>query len=665
MRQSIFLVSVLSFLSLSLGRAQSDTAAFRAAVAVRTDSGKVAALVQFLEEFPGSPFRSGAYNTLFGLYAEQGSEAEALDAAAHYLQTVPPEALLGPYNRIAYTLAVKNMGLDSALAYATRAEQMAKGEGAAALSPVQDTRAFVLYRKGDIAAAENLQNEAIRGHEDDPEYIGHLALYQEQNRKRRVALSTISRAIYLGGDREMQSRFFDWLAREEKDGKRREALKASIVMKTVHAYVDTLRGPKAVAAQSNAAAFMARMSVNLPAARKYAEAAARSLTKNSPVEDAVAFKQNLAMVTAARGEFREALGILRPIEDLASPWSTDFWLTLGGIYQKLGEPEKAVNAFMNGLTVMNPKELRDTLELVYRKVHGSLDGLDAGLDRLKQSGAVFDPGRYVPGGHGTGKVMLAELFTGAECSPCVASDIAFDALGEYYPRTDVVILEYHVHIPGPDPLTTNDSWNRYQMYRGGGTPTVVIDGRESIVGGGPKYIARSRFNLYRNAIQKYQGDEPGMSLKIDLLRRRDSITVAAHVGQVRGRTNAGNCLLHVALVQRSVAYAGGNGITRHAMVVRKLFGGPAGTPVSSVLPDETIHLTLDIADVEAGIRDLMHDPKGQPSWPGRSRNFSGWRAVPENIDRSNLTVAAWIQEADSHEVLQSVSEDVPAGPNVN
>jgi hypothetical protein len=35
--------------------------------------------------------------------------------------------------------------------------------------------------------------------------------------------------------------------------------------------------------------------------------------------------------------------------------------------------------------------------------------------------------------------------------------------------------------------------------------------------------------------------------------------------------------------------------------------------------------------------------------------------LPEKIDRSNLTVAAWIQNAGTHEVLQSVAEDVPAG----
>jgi len=661
MKRSIFLIPLISLASVTLGRAQSDTAAFRAAVEAGNTSGKISALVQFLEQFPVSPFRGGAYNALFGLYLEQGNEPRALDAASRYLQTLAPGARMGSYNQIAYALAVKNIGLDSALVYAALAEEMAKGEGAGSLAPIQDTRAFVLYRKGDAAAAEKLQREAIRGHEDDPEYVGHLALYQERGGNRRGALATMSRALYLGGDREMQGKFFEWLAQEEENVKLRGTLKDSIVMKTVHSYVDTVRGPRAFAVKSNAAGFMARMDVNLPAAQKFAQDAVGSLTKTSSVEDAVAFKQNLALVIAARGKPQEALGMLRSIEDLVSPWSTDFWMALGGIYRELGDPENAVSAYMNGLTASNPAELRDSLEAVYRKVHGSIDGLDADLDSLKRSGAEFDPGRYTPPERRTGKVLLAELFTGAECPPCVASDIAFDALGEFYSRSDVAILEYHVHIPRPDPLTTNDSWDRYSMYRGGGTPTAVIDGRENILGGGPKYIARNSFNIYRYAIQKYLGDEPGMSLTIGVTRSHDSILVKAGVGQIQGRAKAGNCVLHVALVQRRVDYTGGNGISRHAMVVRKMFGGTAGTPVSPALPEETIRLSLDIADVEAGIRELVRDPKSQPSWPGRQRNFNGWKTPPEIIDRSNLAVVAWIQNAETREVFQSVYRDVPPG----
>jgi tetratricopeptide (TPR) repeat protein len=641
--------------------AQSDTAAFRSAMAVRQTQERISALRQFVAQFPQSMLRAGGYNALFALYVDQGDESRALDAATHYLGLVPPGARMNTYNQFAYALAGKNIGLDSALVYAELAESMARGGGSGTLGPILDTHAFVLFRKGDAAAAEKLQEEAMRGHEDDPEYLGHLALYQEKNGKRRQALSTASRAVYLGGDREMKSRFLEWLALEEKGEKSREALMQSIVLQTVHSSIDTLSGPAAVAAKSNAAAFMARFSVDLPAAQKYAEAAAQSLSKDSPVEDAVTFRQNLALVTAARGNLREALEMLRSIEDFASPWSTDFWTALGEIYRRLGDPGKAIAAYMNGLTVLNPKELRDSLESVYKTVHGSTAGLDADLERVKESGAEFDPGRYSPGGPGSGKAILAELFTGAECGPCVAADMAFDALGEYFPRTDLLMLEYHVHIPGPDPLTTDDSWSRYQMYRAGGTPTAVIDGREKIVGGGPRFIAHNRFNLYRYAIQKYVGEAPGMSLAIDVARLHESITVTARVGKGGAGGNASGCVLHVALVQRSVDYTGANGISRHAMVVRKLFGGPGGTSLTNPAADQTLRTSLDLAEVDAGIRDLLRDPKGRSSWPGPKRLFNGWRPHPESVDRTNLTVVAWIQDPATNAVLQSAYQDVPAG----
>ena len=46
-----------------------------------------------------------------------------------------------------------------------------------------------------------------------------------------------------------------------------------------------------------------------------------------------------------------------------------------------------------------------------------------------------------------------ELFTGAQCPPCVAADVAFDVLEKTYKPADLVLIQYHLHIPGPDPLT--------------------------------------------------------------------------------------------------------------------------------------------------------------------------------------------------------------------
>src|SRR5262249_30169554 len=58
------------------------------------------------------------------------------------------------------------------------------------------------------------------------------------------------------------------------------------------------------------------------------------------------------------------------------------------------------------------------------------------------------------------RVVLVELFTGAQCPPCVAADLAFDGLQKTYKPTEVVLLQYHLHIPRPDPLTNADTEER-------------------------------------------------------------------------------------------------------------------------------------------------------------------------------------------------------------
>ena len=120
----------------------------------------------------------------------------------------------------------------------------------------------------------------------------------------------------------------------------------------------------------------------------------------------------------------------------------------------------------------------------------------------------FDPGKRTEK-NSTGRIVLAELFTGAECGPCVAADHAFDNLAEYYPRNDLAILEYHVHIPGPDPLTNPDSYRRYSYYGGDfGTPTVFIDGKEKLTGGGNDVVAANRFRVYNYLAGKHGKKKP-------------------------------------------------------------------------------------------------------------------------------------------------------------
>ena len=642
-------------------QAQSDTASYRAASEFSDPTGKIHALEQFLDRYPGSAFKNGAYRLLFSLYLDQGNAAAASSAASHYVELFSSnDSRIGPYNQFAYELATRNMELDSALVFASRAEEMARAGGSSMLSAVEDTRAFVLYRLGEFAQAEQLQREAIQGHESDPEYVGHLALYEHGNGKRREALAALVRALYLGADAEMRSTFAQWIAQEEPESARGEALKDSIIMATLHAYVDTLSGQRAIEAKCSAAGLLAGLSIELPTAQRWAEAAVATLTDHSSPDYVVTVKENLALVLVARGEDQQGLSLLRSIQQIVSPWENDFWMALGKTYEKIGSPQSAIAAYMQGLLVSSPKDLRQALEHAYANVHGSIGGLDADLEATKKDGAAFDPGRYAPPGSPSGKVILAELFTGAECGPCVGSDVAFDRLGDYYPRPALAILEYHVHIPGPDPLATNDSWERYRLYGGEGTPTVVIDGSEKMLGGGPRVVAHNRFNLYRYAIEKHIADTPAVQLTLSLSNRHEEISVAAHLELARNSAAPPEgAALHVALVERSVEYTGGNGIARHAFVVRALCGGASGTPVALTPVPQTIRQNFKLPEVESQIRKLLDDPRSQVSWPKRLKTFGAWRARPERIDRANMAIVAWVQDMKTNAVLQAAYQDVP------
>jgi hypothetical protein len=94
------------------------------------------------------------------------------------------------------------------------------------------------------------------------------------------------------------------------------------------------------------------------------------------------------------------------------------------------------------------------------------------------------------------RVVLMELFTGAQCPPCVAADVAFDALLKAYKPTEFIGLQYHVHIPGPDPLTNPDSLERLGYYEAGGTPSTYFNGAEGAGGGGGMGNARAKFGEY-------------------------------------------------------------------------------------------------------------------------------------------------------------------------
>ncbi|HYM36448.1 MAG TPA: hypothetical protein VET48_13700, partial [Steroidobacteraceae bacterium] len=71
---------------------------------------------------------------------------------------------------------------------------------------------------------------------------------------------------------------------------------------------------------------------------------------------------------------------------------------------------------------------------------------------------------------------MAEVFSGSGCGPCVAADLAFEALLRRDPANEVAVLFYHEHTPVPDPLANPASIARSKYYGVRSVPMVYLDG---------------------------------------------------------------------------------------------------------------------------------------------------------------------------------------------
>ena len=80
----------------------------------------------------------------------------------------------------------------------------------------------------------------------------------------------------------------------------------------------------------------------------------------------------------------------------------------------------------------------------------------------------------------------------------MAADVAFDALLKTYKPTDLVLVQYHMHIPGSDPMTNPDTIARWDYYRKHfpenirGVPSSLFNGKPAGGGGGGMSGCRER-----------------------------------------------------------------------------------------------------------------------------------------------------------------------------
>jgi hypothetical protein len=208
------------------------------------------------------------------------------------------------------------------------------------------------------------------------------------------------------------------------------------------------------------------------------------------------------------------------------------------------------------------------------KIQESITDLEVkGHEANEKAGPGFKADKSEP--RKGNRAVLVELFTGAQCGPCVAADLAFEGLARSHQGNGVQLLQYHMHIPRPDPLTIEDAEKRANYYENGfkGTPTIFFNGKADEGGGGSKNAAGWKYDQYRKIIEPMLAAKTDIQLTVEATKTGDEIRATA---KATGFKASEKLRLRLALVEPWVRYAGSNGVIYHVHVVRALLGGPDG-----------------------------------------------------------------------------------------
>jgi hypothetical protein len=223
-----------------------------------------------------------------------------------------------------------------------------------------------------------------------------------------------------------------------------------------------------------------------------------------------------------------------------------------------------------------------------------------------------------------GRVVLVELFTGIDCFPCIAADIAFDAALKAYQSRDVILLQYI------GPLGNADTGQRAGYYSVNATPTTHVSGGANLgLGNTNKAAGQDKFKRLAKAIQEKLASEASAKIRLKAKQTGDDLVVSVTVSDLE--IPSADTKLRLALIEEAVRFPGPNRQRIHHHVVRAMPGGANGF----VLKDGTAkqEIKIELADLR---RTLADDP----------------------VDLKQLAVVAFIQNDKTREVLQATQADV-------
>ena len=636
-----------------------EAEAFSKAAQITDPAEKIKALEGFLEDYPTSNRRRTVYGALVDAYLKKDKDPKALEYADKLIQAAPERGRAGVLNNVAWQLVENDAFLDKALEYVNQAVDAARKEEGSkrALATYLDTMAWIEYKQGNFASAEKTQREAVSYLPSGPaDFLPNLdyhfrlgVILTATGNDLDEAADLLAMSLLLGEPKEGRTHFDKMLAKLSPADP--AAKKADLFKKAGDKYISG--APDKMAAQSKVAVGYARQEVQPDEALKLGRLVVDSLTSRSTVESVVDYNRTLGLVHFHQNHPKEALPYLQKAAALQSPFDQDLFIALGKSLEAQGQDQAALKAYLESATALQIPRLMEPMTALLRKLHGADASIKDAISAHASELSNFKPQGAVKSAK-AGFTVLAELFTGSECSPCVAADIGFDHALDAYDRKALTVLEYHLHIPGPDPMTNRDTEARARYYQTGGTPTVFIAGTDRVRGGGPKAASKNRFGVYSFVIDRHLENPPTADIVLSGKLDRGAITVKA---EATATDQTGDLKLRIALVEERVHYEGSNKIVDHRFVVRKLVGSPEGVALTEgkAAHTETFELAALVDNLRVYLEEFETNNAERLGATGK------FKEKKHEIDPANLSLIAFVQDDKTRAVLQSAYVKLGAG----
>ncbi|PIE25696.1 MAG: hypothetical protein CSA62_00230 [Planctomycetota bacterium] len=298
-------------------------------------------------------------------------------------------------------------------------------------------------------------------------------------------------------------------------------------------------------------------------------------------------------------------------------------LELGALHEQQGQFGRARGAYL--LALLDTKQTGEIGLRQLQALHPKLPEKDRPLAEVLEEwcdGRVpaFHPMPREPEAIApSGRVVLAELFTGAMCRPCLAADLAIDALAEHYGSKELLAVQWHLPVPEPEPLVTLVSQQRAQRCDVRSTPTMRIGGVHVLSGGGDAELAPELFGRLSKLVQAEAKKPVRLRLSGQAQVKGDEIRAKIALQMLSKDSPLRSLRLHAILTESPVLFPGKNGVLFHRHVARARLTPRPGLAVAE-LKEGRAQILASLREIEDGLERTMKDlDRDQENWLRHSK----------------------------------------------